>query len=49
MSEKPTAEQIAERKKLSKEARVDHWSEIVTTKDEAEKRIRELKVIARIE
>ena len=49
MKEKPTPEQIAELKKLSKEARVDDWSELVTSKEEAEVRIRDLKANARIE
>jgi hypothetical protein len=47
--EKPTPEQIAELKRLSKEARVKDWSEIVTTKEEAETRIRDLKAAARTE
>jgi len=47
--ERPTPEQIAELKRLSKEARVDDWSEIVTSKEEAEARIRSLKEDARTE
>jgi hypothetical protein len=49
MSEKPTPEQLAKLKKLSKEARVPDESEIVTSKEEAEVRIRDLKEKARIE
>jgi hypothetical protein len=49
MTEKPTQEQLAELKKLSKEARVEDWSEIVTSKEEAAKRIEDLKIKARIE
>ena len=47
--EKPTPEQLAELKKLSKEARVPDESEIVTSKEAAEIRIRDLKDKARIE
>ncbi|SPP97039.1 MULTISPECIES: hypothetical protein [Bradyrhizobium] len=47
--EKPTAEQIAELKRLSAIARVPDESEIVTSKEEAEIRIRDLKDKARIE
>ncbi|MCK1540805.1 hypothetical protein IVA98_04870 [Bradyrhizobium sp. 160] len=47
--DKPTQEQLKELKRLSKEARVDDWSEIVQSKDEAEMRIRDLKEKARIE
>lgn len=47
--EKPTAEQLAELKQLSKEARVSDWSELVQTKEEAERRIKDLKIKARIE
>jgi hypothetical protein len=49
MTEKPSAEQLAELKKLSKEARVPDVSEIVTSKEEAEIRIRDLKDKARME
>lgn len=49
MTEKPTPEQLAELKKLSKEARVSDWSEVVTSKEEADMRIRDLKFKARIE
>jgi hypothetical protein len=41
--EKPTQEQLEELRRLSKEARVDDWSEIVKSKEEAETRIRDLK------
>lgn len=47
--DKPTHKQLSELKKLSKEARVEDWSEIVQSKDEAEMRIRDLKEKARIE
>jgi hypothetical protein len=47
--DKPTQEQRKELKRLSKEARVDDWSEIVQSRDEAEMRIRDLKEKARIE
>lgn len=47
--EKPTQAQLDELKRLSKEARVDDWSELVQSKDEAETRIRDLKEKARIE
>ncbi|MCK1419233.1 hypothetical protein IVA87_28270 [Bradyrhizobium sp. 147] len=47
--DKPTQEQLKELKRLSKEARVDDWSEVVQSKDEAEMRIRDLKEKARIE
>jgi hypothetical protein len=47
--DKPTQEQLDELKRLSKEARVEDWSEIVQSKDEAEMRIRDLKEKARIE
>jgi hypothetical protein len=49
MPEKPTEAQLAELKKLSKEARVPDQSEIVTTREEAEIRIRDLKEKARME
>ena len=49
MTDKPTPEQLAELKKLSKEARVEDWSEVVQSKEEAETRIQDLKVKARIE
>lgn len=49
MAEKPTPEQLAELKQLSKEARVSDWSALVRSKEEAETRIRDLKVKARIE
>ena len=41
--------QKAELKKLSKEARVPDMSDIVTTKEEAERRIRDLKEKSRME
>ena len=47
--DKPTQEQLNELKRLSKEARVEDWSELVQSKDEAEMRIRDLKENARIE
>lgn len=47
--DKPTQEQLNELKRLSNEARVEDWSEIVQSKDEAEMRIRDLKEKARIE
>jgi hypothetical protein len=49
MTEKPTQEQLAELKRLSKEARVEDWSEVVTSKEEAAQRIEDLKIKARIE
>ena len=49
MTEKPTQQQRDELKRLSKEARVPDESEIVTSKEEAEIRIRDLKEKARIE
>ena len=49
MTDKPTPEQLAELKKLSKEARVEDWSEVVQSKEEAETRIQDFKVKARIE
>ena len=47
--EKPTPEQLAELKRLSAIARVSDESEIVTSKEEAEIRIRDLQEKARIE
>ncbi|WP_271501570.1 hypothetical protein [Bradyrhizobium sp. CCBAU 11357] len=47
--EKPTAEQLAELKRLSAIARVPDESEIVTSREEAEIRIRDLKEKARME
>jgi hypothetical protein len=47
--EKPTQQQLEELKRLSKEARVDDWSQIVQSKEEAETRIRDLKEKARME
>lgn len=47
--EKPTQAQLDELKRLSKEARVDDWSEVVVSKEEAETRIRDLKEKARME
>ncbi len=47
--EKPTQEQLDELKKLSRLARVPDESEIVTSRQEAETRIRDLKEKARME
>ncbi|MGY4629867.1 hypothetical protein [Bradyrhizobium sp. USDA 4486] len=47
--EKPTAEQLAELKRLSAIARVPDESEIVTSNEEAEIQIRDLKEKARME
>jgi hypothetical protein len=47
--EKPTTEQLGELKRLSAIARVPDESEIVTSKEEAETRIRDLKDKARME
>ncbi|MEZ0081518.1 hypothetical protein [Bradyrhizobium japonicum] len=47
--EKPTREHLEELKRLSKEARVNDWSEIVQSKEEADTRIRDLKDKARME
>ncbi|MET3971960.1 hypothetical protein ACVWXN_000266 [Bradyrhizobium sp. i1.4.4] len=47
--EKPTQEQLDELKRLSKEARVEDWSELVQSKQEAEIRISDLKQKARME
>lgn len=47
--EKPTQEQLDELKRLSREARVEDWSEIVRSRQEAEIRIRDLKQKARME
>jgi hypothetical protein len=49
MNDKPTQEQLDQLKRLSKEARVPDESEIVTTREEAELRIRDLKEKARME
>ena len=49
MNDKPTQEQLDQLKRLSKEARVPDESEIVTTREEAEIRIRDLKEKARME
>lgn len=49
MTEKPTFEPLAELKSSAKEARVGDWSEVVTSEEEAEMRIRDLKLEARIE
>ena len=46
---KPTTEQLDELKRLSAIARVPDESEIVTSKEEAESRIRDLKDKARME
>jgi hypothetical protein len=47
--EKPTQEQHDELKKLSKLARVNDWSEVVQSREEAETRIRDLKEKSRME
>ena len=47
--EKPTQEQIDELKRLSRETRVEDWSEIVQSRQEAEIRIKDLKQKARME
>lgn len=47
--EKPTTEQLDELKRLNAIARVPDESEIVTSKEEAETRIRDLKDKARME
>jgi hypothetical protein len=49
MNDKPTREQLDQLKRLSREARVPDESEIVTTREEAEVRIRDLKEKARME
>jgi hypothetical protein len=49
MKEKPTPEQLAELRKLSALARVPDESEIVTSKEEAEIRIQDLKYKAQVE
>ena len=49
MNDKPTQEQLDQLKRLSKEARVPDESEIVTTREEAEVRIRDLTEKARME
>jgi hypothetical protein len=49
MPEMPTQQQIDELKRLSKEARVPDESEIVTSRQEAELRIKDLKAKSRIE
>lgn len=49
MTEKPTEQQLDELKRLSKEARVPDKSEIVTSKEDAERRIKDLKDKARME
>jgi len=46
MAEKPTPKQLDELKRLSKEARVDDWSQVVRSREEADMRIRDLKVKA---
>ena len=42
-------EQLDELKRLSREARVEDWSELVQSKEEAETRINDLKQKARME
>ena len=49
MTNKPTQAQLDELKRLSKEARVPDESGIVTTREDAERRIRDLKEKAKIE
>jgi hypothetical protein len=49
VAEKPTPEQLDELKKLSKEARVNDWSQVVLSREEADMRIRDLKGKASIE
>ena len=49
MNDKPTREQLDQLKRLSRDARVPDESEIVTTRKEAEVRIRDLKEKARME
>jgi hypothetical protein len=49
MTDKPTQQQIEQLKRLSREARVPDESEIVTTSEEAEIRIRDLQEKARME
>lgn len=49
MTDKPTQQQLEELKRLSKEARVPDESEIVTSKDDAERRIKDLKEKAKME
>ena len=49
MTEKPTREQLAELKRLSAEARVPDESQIVTSREEADIRIQDLKYKARVE
>jgi hypothetical protein len=49
VTEKPTTEQLAELRKLSREARVNDWSEVVQTREEAAMRIEDLKLKAKIE
>ena len=49
MTDKPTPEQLAELRKLSALARVPDESEIVTSKEEAEIRIQDLKYKAQVE
>jgi hypothetical protein len=49
MQDKPTQAQLDELKRLSKEARVPDESEIVTSKEDAECRIKDLKEKARME
>ncbi len=46
---KPSEEQLAELKRLSREARLPDVSVIVTSAEEAERRIRDLKDKARME
>lgn len=41
--EKPSQEQLDELRRLSREARVNDWSEVVLSKEEAETRIIDLR------
>ncbi|MCK1598489.1 MULTISPECIES: hypothetical protein [unclassified Bradyrhizobium] len=47
--EKPTQEQLDELKRLSREARVEDWSELVQSRQEAETRINDLRQKGRME
>jgi hypothetical protein len=49
MSDKPTKRQLSELKRLCREARVPDKSEIITTREEAEVRIRDVRDTARTE
>jgi len=49
MTDKPTHQQLDELRRLSKEARVPDESEIVTSSEDAERRIKDLKEKAKME